>query len=771
MASVSHILALGFITPWLMAAGAAATSIPIIIHLLNKRKFRIVVWAAMDWLLAAQRRNARRLRFQRLLLLAIRCLAILIIAAGIAQMVLQNTVLAAFGGEQRAVVIIWDDSYSMGYQQEAGAGGGMSAFERSRRLIGDYLATLNSGDKVMLIRASTGGAADTSAKPTSDKQAVLAQLASTRLSDAATDLPAAFDRARQVLADLEATTRGRQLLLLTDFSNSSIHDPKRGAGADNRIEGLDGERLRKAAQGAIAHATDFRVIPLGTREQSNLAVTGLTARQPAAVVGAPVDLDFELFNASAMPQLDVSVVITLDGLAQATVKVSRAEAGAFQTASARLTFPTVGRHLVEARLPGDLLPADDTRRLMVNVRKEIPVLLVDGSPGDGGRTSNDSTVYLAAAYSLPRDIASRPIFTTKVVTELEFPTTPITAYDAIILSDTLAPAPPMIESIKRYVEEGGLLILFPGNRTAASAINEAFGENGAKLLPATFGQLVKMDAADAAQRVTGGFKFAPEDYRHPVFAEWRKDIRDGKKVGIDLVQITQYLKLGVPADGSVETILRFAKPDGTPGDAAVVKKEVRKGKVVQFASTASADPSAQNSWNNFGAKPSFAPFIYELTLYTLGRDTLNAGAGLTLEVGSRIRLPAEIAAPGPWTISGGSREEQIWLTPSLKDGRTILESGELAVAGAGTPNSGDQRPVVAVNVEGREADIRPVDRAQMAAALGADIQSVSEQPILAAWSANSADAGHSWLGPRLLAAALGLFLLETILALAFSTYR
>src|SRR5436853_868974 len=100
----SHILAFGFLSPLLMGAGAAATSIPIIIHLLNKRKFKVVIWAAMEWLLAAQRRNARRLRFQRWLLLAVRCLAILIIAAGIAELVMQSPTLGAMlGGEQRAV--------------------------------------------------------------------------------------------------------------------------------------------------------------------------------------------------------------------------------------------------------------------------------------------------------------------------------------------------------------------------------------------------------------------------------------------------------------------------------------------------------------------------------------------------------------------------------------------------------------------------------------------------------------------------------------------
>src|SRR6185437_10465389 len=92
------ILAFGFLAPWLFAAGAAATSVPIVIHLLNKRKFRIVVWAAMDFLLAAQRRNARRLKFQRWLLLAVRCLALLVLAAAIGQLVLENTAVGSWLG-------------------------------------------------------------------------------------------------------------------------------------------------------------------------------------------------------------------------------------------------------------------------------------------------------------------------------------------------------------------------------------------------------------------------------------------------------------------------------------------------------------------------------------------------------------------------------------------------------------------------------------------------------------------------------------------------
>ena len=66
-------LALGFANPALLY-GLAAASVPIIIHLLNRRKFREEPWAAMRFLLAAIRKNSRRIRIEQWLLLAVRTL-------------------------------------------------------------------------------------------------------------------------------------------------------------------------------------------------------------------------------------------------------------------------------------------------------------------------------------------------------------------------------------------------------------------------------------------------------------------------------------------------------------------------------------------------------------------------------------------------------------------------------------------------------------------------------------------------------------------------
>ena len=71
MAFSLPILAVAFITPAFFAAGVLLASVPIIIHILNRRRFKIVNWAAMEFLLRALRKNRRRLRFEQWLLLAV----------------------------------------------------------------------------------------------------------------------------------------------------------------------------------------------------------------------------------------------------------------------------------------------------------------------------------------------------------------------------------------------------------------------------------------------------------------------------------------------------------------------------------------------------------------------------------------------------------------------------------------------------------------------------------------------------------------------------
>src|SRR6516165_9601673 len=69
-----------FLNPANMIIGGALISSPIIIHLINRMRFKRLRWAAMEFLLKSQKRNRRRLIIEQLLLLLLRCLLIVLVA-------------------------------------------------------------------------------------------------------------------------------------------------------------------------------------------------------------------------------------------------------------------------------------------------------------------------------------------------------------------------------------------------------------------------------------------------------------------------------------------------------------------------------------------------------------------------------------------------------------------------------------------------------------------------------------------------------------------
>jgi hypothetical protein len=75
---------LPFIHPILFWLGLGGVSIPILIHILNRRRFKIVEWAAMRFLLDAMRKNRRRLRLEEMILLVLRCLILLLLGMALA---------------------------------------------------------------------------------------------------------------------------------------------------------------------------------------------------------------------------------------------------------------------------------------------------------------------------------------------------------------------------------------------------------------------------------------------------------------------------------------------------------------------------------------------------------------------------------------------------------------------------------------------------------------------------------------------------------------
>src|SRR6516225_7609402 len=146
-----------FATPGMaLLVGAAAAAVPVVIHLLNRKRYRVVPWAAMRFLLAAQKHNSRRLRLEQWLLLAIRTLLVLLVVAAMCsvmpwaeavwQRVLPGEVPGASTRPTTQHVLVLDASFSMGVVRD-----GKNLFEHARQSAAEIVRSAGPGDGVSVV--------------------------------------------------------------------------------------------------------------------------------------------------------------------------------------------------------------------------------------------------------------------------------------------------------------------------------------------------------------------------------------------------------------------------------------------------------------------------------------------------------------------------------------------------------------------------------------------------------------------------------------------
>src|SRR5437667_12383886 len=97
-----------------LIVAVALISVPIIIHLINRMRFKRIRWAAMEFLLKAQKRTRRRLIIEQLILLALRCTLIFLLLLLVARFVGCGD--SNFTGKPNLHIVILAGSLSMQYK-------------------------------------------------------------------------------------------------------------------------------------------------------------------------------------------------------------------------------------------------------------------------------------------------------------------------------------------------------------------------------------------------------------------------------------------------------------------------------------------------------------------------------------------------------------------------------------------------------------------------------------------------------------------------------
>ena len=168
-----------FLQPWVLVA-LPLVALPLIIHLINQRRFQTVRWAAMQFLLAAKALSRGYSRLRHWLIMALRMAAVAAVILAVGRPLSRGWLALAGGGRPDSAIVILDRSPSM---QAVAAAGGESKLDTGRRQLADSLATLRAG-RVLVLSDPTKGPEEV-ASP-----AALVELANAGPVAAAADLPA-----------------------------------------------------------------------------------------------------------------------------------------------------------------------------------------------------------------------------------------------------------------------------------------------------------------------------------------------------------------------------------------------------------------------------------------------------------------------------------------------------------------------------------------------------------------------------------------------------
>ena len=125
--------------------------LPVIIHLLNRLRYRTVQWAAMMFLRTADRDASKRAKIRQWIILAARCLMLLMFLLALARLQSKGRLARFFDPGSNLVIVLFDRSASMEQQR-----GGITGRERALALVQQGMEELDGSTRVLWLDSVSG---------------------------------------------------------------------------------------------------------------------------------------------------------------------------------------------------------------------------------------------------------------------------------------------------------------------------------------------------------------------------------------------------------------------------------------------------------------------------------------------------------------------------------------------------------------------------------------------------------------------------------------
>lgn len=633
-------------------AGLVAAVVPLLIHLLNRRKVKTVEFSSIMFLRDLRKSRMRRLELRRWLLLAVRTLLITTAVLAFARPALQGDNFSAIGGRARtSAVIALDQSASMATETPNG-----TAAERAQRRVRELGGLFGEGDEVIGL-AFSGNDAPKTDPPTAAVGPLIERLVNSEVGYGATDATAALKSADLALAS--AANLNREIYLITD----------------RRREGFTRSAF-DADSGSVSKATLYVVDVADDEESFDLGVANVELGSQLLEPNYPFTVTATVKNHTTRAADRLLASLFIDGRRVAQEELSVGSQGTATIAlSGSVSAPGVHNGFVE--ISPDDNPRDNQRHFAVSIPDQIRVLLVSDYPMGRRATALALAPQPGATARLLIDEIDSPELVRKNLFD----------YDAVLITDWRAPERVVAEQIQRFVRAGGGVFMAPSFDADTTAWNTfvATPQFGLRL-----GPLPNVPSEDRF------FVWDRIDWNHPIWSVYRD-------VPVDRIPEIKWFSI-FRTEGSAQgtTIVDFSG-----GRPALSESRLDGGK--WLVSWSPINPP----YTDLALRSVFVPFTNRLVEYLAAdlserrsdfligepvvREPSHAiAANATIEI---VRPDGALARPGLENV--GTRT------------RITYDGGDIPGVYTITANS---RPIDAfsVNVDPTEMDASLIDRDELA---------------------------------------------------------
>ena len=544
---------------------------PVIIHLLNRRRVRRIKFSSLEFLTELAKRRMRKINLRRILILVLRTLAVVFLVTAFARPTLKSAAFLLPGKAPKNVVICLDASYSMGVHKERG-----TAFTEAKKIAGAIAEQAGKHDAINLVLFSDRADAQLE-QGTKNKSLIKSAIDKAQITAETTSIQRAIDRAYELID--RGDISGGEIYVVSDFRYN----------ADSTLAG--GQRDRR----------DVRVffVPVFDEDVDNVSIDRVLVPRKLLRPGEVIRVGVAVTNHSQQNPVSFPLEMTVDGRRKAE-KVINLSPGASTTVTFPISFIEWGSYHCSVTKNRDRLPIDDDRHFLLEVSKSVPVTLirgrrrldggsgtaagaVSGRAGAGGIGGAAGFFYLEKALN-PRATGDAE-FTVRTIDEKDITASSLPNRGVVLWVNPQQLQSKRLALLERYVKGGGGLMIFLGNGDRRLLQDKRFRE------------FVGIRAAtERSNQAKKGYTSFQQD--HPVFSIFNEE-------ELELLTRTRLRSYIAVRGVSPDSVLAYV----AGGDPALWECARGRGRILVFA----AAPDLESG--DVPLSPMFLPLVHTSVYY------------------------------------------------------------------------------------------------------------------------------------------------------------